>query len=593
MTWPGAEVTVGTQTITTDLFGMAIFSLANGSYSYSITAAGYTNKTGNFIVAGAPQTIEVAMNCVGCEIDVTFQVTSGGNSLEGAMVTVGSEVAYTNALGEAVIPLADGDYSYTVSKYGYDAQTGPFTVAGVALFIPVDLPMLPHYDVIFHVTDDGSINLEGALVDIDIEGVEDIITDLNGEAAFSLIDGTYGYTVSKSGYSTETGSITVIGAGFTQEVILSAVYDVTFIITFGGNPVQNAEITVGSETKFTDASGIAVFSLPDGAYSYTVVKSGFDLLPGNFNVAGANQTIELVLIQAHYDITFHVTDIVTLLPIQNAVVEIGTEQVLTNALGIAVFSLTDGEYYYTVNYPGYYEEGDLFNVAGGPMDIYVAMTQIPLYEVTIHVTSGGVDLAGAAVTIGTTTVTTNAQGNAVFNLPAGTYEYTAVKVGYITQTGSFLLIASPLMIEVDMPLQPYDITFYVSSGGNPIAGATVTVTPGPVTGVTNASGNAVLSLVNDTYDYTVDKAGYVPETGTFTVNNGPATIPVVLDLVQYTVTFHIVSTGGALEGVAVTCNGQTILTNASGNAVFSLVNGTYDYTCVKDGYITLTGASHC
>ena len=300
----GADVTVGTQTITTDINGNAVFNLPNGNYTYLVTKAGYTNKTGNFTVAGTNATIEIVMNLIGSEFDVTFQVTSGGNPLADASVDVGGQIILTNALGEAVFSLPDGSYNYTVSKYGYSTETGPFTVASVPQTIPVSLTLLPHFDIIFHVTSGGN-DLDGALVDI--TDIEFMLTDLNGEALFSLIDGTYNYTVSKTGYTTETGTLTVAGSTMLIEVSLEQLFDVTFHVTDGTADLQNAAVTVGTETKFTNAAGIAVFSLTDGAYSYLVTKLDYENATGSFTVAGANQTIEVPMLLITYTATFHVT----------------------------------------------------------------------------------------------------------------------------------------------------------------------------------------------------------------------------------------------------------------------------------------------
>ena len=62
--------------------------------------------------------------------DVTFHVTSDGNDLEGAWVTVGPLTLPTNASGIAVFSLQDGDYNYTVTKEGFADAEGSFTVAG-------------------------------------------------------------------------------------------------------------------------------------------------------------------------------------------------------------------------------------------------------------------------------------------------------------------------------------------------------------------------------------------------------------------------------------------------------------------------------
>ena len=187
----------------------------------------------------------------------------------------------------------NGDYNYTASKYGYTEASGAFTVASAAQTIDVALTMLPHYNITFHVTS-GVNNLDGASVEI--TGVETLITDINGEAV-SLIDGDYDYIVTKAGYYNGSGMITVAGADATVPVdlmIIPPFYDVTFHVTFDGADVGFV-LTIGTETIFTDAAGIAVFSLNDGNYDYLVAFEGYNDASGSFVVAGADVNVPVAL----------------------------------------------------------------------------------------------------------------------------------------------------------------------------------------------------------------------------------------------------------------------------------------------------------
>ena len=59
---------------------------------------------------------------------VTFIVKSGGQPIEGALITVNSQEISTNSSGEATINLYNGKYNYTVSKSGYSNLTGSIVV---------------------------------------------------------------------------------------------------------------------------------------------------------------------------------------------------------------------------------------------------------------------------------------------------------------------------------------------------------------------------------------------------------------------------------------------------------------------------------
>jgi uncharacterized membrane protein len=583
-----AMVTVGTESILTDVNGEATFMRTNGTYGYAVTKTGYITVTNNFTIAGADITVPVVMNPVGTEFDVTFHVTDGTNDLQDALVTVGSQTALTDATGMATISLANGNYNYNVTKFGYSPASGAFTVANAPQTIDVILTPLPQYNITFHVTSGGN-NVEGA--SIDIPGVGTMLTDINGNAVFSLIDGFYNYTITKTGYVTKTGSTTVAGAPFTIEETLIPLYEVTFHVTSGGADLAGASVTVGTATVVTNASGIAIFNLENGNYAYTVTKTGYNDASGNFTVASAPMTIDVAMTEIEYAVTFHVTDLVNnnlegvLVSIDNG--EFGT----TDINGNVVIMLSNGNYVYTATKIGYYQEQDVFDVLGAPLTVEIDMTPEPTFAITFHVTAlvGGANLAGAEVTVGTETITTNGFGIAVFNLPNGNYNYNVELLGYDPETGAFNVVNAAMTIEVPMELTEWPVTVHVTAlvGGANLAGVSVDINGTVV--LTGINGNALFNLVNGTYTYTATLAGYFPETGQIIVNNGALTVEVEMEFMGWETTFHCISGGVGLAGVAVTCNDTTITTNANGDALFYLQNGTYPYSAFKPGYIVNTG----
>lgn len=90
---------------------------------------------------------------------------------------------------------------------------------------------------------------------------------------FVLENGTYSYSVSKQGYNTATGSVTVNGESQRVDVNLGVeTFSVTFNVTTPG-----AKITVtdaAGETIQPTAENANVYSLPNGEYHYIVSKLG-------------------------------------------------------------------------------------------------------------------------------------------------------------------------------------------------------------------------------------------------------------------------------------------------------------------------------
>ena len=577
-----AMVTIGGETLPTDALGMAVFNLPNGDYDYTVTKDGYNDKMGSFTIDNAPVNIDVTMNLVGTEFAVTFHVTSGGSDLEGAMVEVGSEMATTDNMGMAVINLPNGDYDYTVTKYGYSDEMGSFTVSGGPQTVDIDMTMLPMYDVTFHVTSGGA-DLEGASVEV--IDLETMMTDMNGEAVFSLIDGDYDYEVMKDGYITVNSMVTVAGSAITVEVDMVAVFEITLHVSSGGMDLVSALVTIEGEEVYTDGSGNAVFMLVDGDYDYTVVYPGYQDAMGSFTVAGAVMTVEVEMISEASDITFHVT--ADGADLEGALVSVEGDDILTDANGEAVFTLPDGDYIYAVSKDGYVTINDFVTVAGAPQTIEVMMEMVT-NEITFHVTSDGENISGADVTVEGETVETNFNGMAMFDLPDGDYDYMVEKEGYVTANGSFTVVGAPLTVDVEIEAILYDVTFHVTADGSDLEGADVTVDGETMT--TGTNGNAMFSLPNGTYSYTVTKLGYDDETGSITVDNGALTEEVEMMLTEWSITIHVSSGGIDVSGADVTIDGNTVVTGGTGNAVFDLINGDYDYEVVKDGYVTATGS---
>ena len=119
----GAEVTIDGQT-GTHTEGRWVFALPDGTYSYSVRAFGYLEKTGELTVQGGTVDESVTL-AAAARRSVTFTVTPADAN---AAVTV-----LWN--GQAVAPESDGsyslpygDYQYLIKAKGYARASADFTV---------------------------------------------------------------------------------------------------------------------------------------------------------------------------------------------------------------------------------------------------------------------------------------------------------------------------------------------------------------------------------------------------------------------------------------------------------------------------------
>lgn len=192
---------------------------------------------------------------------------------------------------------------------------------------------------------------------------------------FVLENGTYSYSVSKQGYNTATGSVTVNGESQRVDVNLGVeTFSVTFNVTTPG-----AKITVtdaAGETIQPSAENANVYSLPNGEYHYIVSKLGCTSATGDFTVAGAAQTvgpIELAGAQL-YTVTLTFTDDenASVTP-ASVTVKHADESVEPNAAGSFTYSLPDGTYTYIVDDARYYKVEATFTVSGKDATIAVQL----------------------------------------------------------------------------------------------------------------------------------------------------------------------------------------------------------------------------
>ena len=145
-----------------------------------------------------------------------------------------------------------------------------------------------------------------------------------------------------------------------------------------GTPLSDATIAVDTLQVTTDGEGVAPVYLPNGDYAYTVCKDGYDEATGSFTVAGAAQTVDVVLMKripqpAEYVVTFMV--IAKGKGVPEATVTLGNEAQTTDSTRSCAFKLRDSAYTYTVRKAGYGDVSGSFTVAGAGGRVVVALAE--------------------------------------------------------------------------------------------------------------------------------------------------------------------------------------------------------------------------
>lgn len=448
---------------------------------------------------------------------------------------------------------AAADYTYTVTKKGYEPATGKVTMSAENQTVNVTLVKLPVITLQF-TPDDAAVTLKQGNTTVYKESAD----SEKGKNVYIAAKNTdYTYTVSKFGYETATGTISVATADVNKTVKLTelAKQTVTFNITKPEGVTAEPTITVksGSITAYTGSG--ANCTLPAGDYTYTAKLDGCDTLSGSFVVKAA-KTIGLEFVKSlTFDDFFAGLDGITaengtrygFEPVRAA----GGNYLESNRRSYGTTSLTltatesrlvSFQYLAKGNKADYsWDDDSAFSVKKGTSTLLTAYEENGWKtfstvlnkdeKLTLSFSESGSsyyvrlkDFAAAAahtLTLktpdGATVVLKDRSGaeitgkNGAYTVAAGTYAYTVSKFGYETKTGNITVSADVTETVTLSELATRTLTFAVTP-----ADATVTVTH-PVGGTIKPETDGGYKLyLGETYAYTVAKAGYIPVHGSIT-----------------------------------------------------------------------------
>jgi len=499
------------------------------------------------------------------------------------------------------------DYTYTVTKKGYEPATGKVTMSAENQTVNVTLVKLPVITLTVSPAD-ATVKLtkNGSTVSHDAKN--------GGEYKYIAAKNTaYTYTVSKFGYETATGTIKVETGDVNKTVTLTeaAKYSVTFQITKpeGVNAEPTITVNSGSITAYTgDGTNC---TLPAGEYTYTAKLDGCDTLLGSFVVKAA-KTIGLEFVKSlTFDDFFAGLDGITAThgtsgfkPVKDAAgnyLESNRNYSGTTSLTLTATESRLVSFRYLAKgnkAEDYWESDSAFSVKKGTSTLLTAYeengwktfsTVLNTGEkLTLSFSESGSsyyvrlkDFAAAAahtLTLktpdGATVVLKDRSGaeitgsNGAYTVAAGTYTYTVSKFGYETKTGNITVSADVNETVTLSEIATRTLTFAVTP-----ADATVTVTH-PVGGTIAADENgAYIVYAGETYAYTVAKADYITVSGSFTAAKN--------DTITVTLTYAGAGWDGTTKTAPKTENGVYQIGTAAELAWFA--------DAVNNGQTTISG----
>ena len=348
----GAEIKIGINTLETDDTGIASVDLEPGTYSYTVSKAGF--KTIESVLTVENKPVEIFERMFLESLTVNFAVIDRRRSIyvPQADITVTNTTQKTDDEGQAQIGLQAGQYEMRVMKEGYQEYNETIEVVGEKPnCVLVELDAIP-YEVKFTVLDsENDMVIPNATVSIN---ESTYLTDEHGVVIVSLPNGTFTYTVFRSGYMSYSDFIVVDDAPISKIIKLNkAFYTLKLIVRDieNGNYIQGAELNINEETKITNINGVATITLGNGTYDYVVTQRNYKRYTGQIIIKDQDVVETIYLELRDTVITYIATDAITKDPISevnitliNKGTGITVDSGYTNDIGVLQLGAEAGEY---------------------------------------------------------------------------------------------------------------------------------------------------------------------------------------------------------------------------------------------------------
>ncbi len=279
--------------------------IADGTYSFEVSATGYVTNTGTVTINGADVTQSI--NLTKDYIAVFNLKDEQGNPIPEATIQLnGTRTTYTGTAKYA--GLMQKAYVYTISAPGYHSKSGNFYM--YSNYETINLTFIASSISINNLNFNVKDSQGNALIysTININGTNHQVA-VNGNLDLTYLkDGYYNYTVSCDEYVSQSGTVLLNGNDETVNIVLEEIpkYNVSFNVQDeSGNPVD-AIITFYYSTYTTANGSVSVGDFKQGTYSYTVKADGYNDYTGTLSVNA--DTEETIVMDSFHSVTVKVKD---------------------------------------------------------------------------------------------------------------------------------------------------------------------------------------------------------------------------------------------------------------------------------------------
>ena len=452
---------------------------------------------------------------------VSFTVTNtAGAAVANVYITIGNKIIVTDATGTANIQLENGEYEYSVSKAGWDEQTGEFVILNSPVYVNIENFTATPFNVNFTVFN-GSEGLEGATITV---GATKLETNSEGKASLKLEPNTYEYSITKEGFKPINSIFTVENQDLDiVERMFLASMNVNFsVIDRKRNVyVPQANLIISDYSLVTDNEGQATATLEAGQYPAQVYKDGYERYEGSVEITNEDPNCVLLeMTPIPYGVKFTVVDdLDQVIPL--ASIEIGGQILLTDSSGIATAFLQNGTYSYRVYKVGYNEVRGTVTISNNHVseEVRLVEAEYTLRYVIRDIETGNY-IQGAEIEVANTALITNINGVAQITVKHGTYDYTIKTQNYKEYKGTVDIVNQDVIETIYLELRDSYVTFTVTDKGNglPAVGIAVSlINKGTQlvvsSGHTNEVGQITLQGEAATYIWKVENKYYYPKQG--------------------------------------------------------------------------------
>jgi hypothetical protein len=449
------EVWLGSTRKLSDTNGFVVFTnVDTGLVSIVANKQGFYNNNIQLVMNTKDTLLNVSLQKLP---QLTFAITDSSGPVANLPVLLDSVSLISNALGHVVFDgIAPGIHLYQINRVGYYSINAQLWLDSTGIIKDVFLHEIP------------DINWKLSYKNTPVDSVkitcngEEYFTNTFGE--FSLNDvesGNYSYTLSKAGYETQNGTISVTNKDVALHLTMPKLARLVFNVESNGQPIPDAHIIIDTFAIHTDSEGVAIIeTIAQGTYLYSVYKQGYFIIADTLVVDSEIFTNNVWLEPEAYAAIFTLNNGVELL--SGVEVILDTMLAYTNTQGkVAFYNLEAGKTYpYKAKIEGY--ESDTGTIFIDYADVSQEITlDLITHNVLFKVFDQNGPLALATINFDNKIKTSNVLGEALFNsvIPADSLIYLIKKVnthqadtGWVKLTSDTTLNVWLIAIGVDEDL---------------------------------------------------------------------------------------------------------------------------------------------